>query len=134
MSPNLGQGACIALANAVALAEALDRHEEIPRALWTWERAERPIADVTQRYSRLYGTVGTKWPTQLHGARSCLVWALARSKTFQRRANVAATHVPWDLTAGVEPRPDFLAAPGSNGSRQQREREVSRHEEGSRTP
>jgi 2-polyprenyl-6-methoxyphenol hydroxylase-like FAD-dependent oxidoreductase len=103
MSPNLGQGACVALANAVALADALERHADVERALQVWERAERPIADATQRYSRLYGAVGTKWPASLLGARSAVVWGLARWKAFQRRVNAAAVHVPWDLTAGVPP-------------------------------
>lgn len=116
MSPNLGQGACVALANAVALADALDRHEDIPRALEVWERAERPIADATQRYSRLYGAVGTKWPQGLLGARSALVSVLAQWKSFQRRANAAAMHVPWDLTAGAPVRRSpGPADPSGNG-------------------
>jgi 2-polyprenyl-6-methoxyphenol hydroxylase-like FAD-dependent oxidoreductase len=116
MSPNLGQGACVALANAVALADALDRHEDIQRALEVWERAERPIADATQRYSRLYGAVGTKWPQGLLGARSALVSVLAQWKSFQRRANAAAMLGPWDLTAGARVRRSpGPADPSGNG-------------------
>jgi 2-polyprenyl-6-methoxyphenol hydroxylase-like FAD-dependent oxidoreductase len=115
MSPNLGQGACVALANAVALADALDRHQDVRRALQIWERAERPVADATQRYSRLYGAVGTKWPASLLGARSAVVWGLSRWKAFQRRVNAAAVHVPWDLTAGAPRRPATPPEPSDNG-------------------
>jgi len=62
MSPNLGQGACVALANGIALAEAVTGARDIPRALREWEQRERPIVDLTQRYSYLYGAVGTRWP------------------------------------------------------------------------
>jgi 2-polyprenyl-6-methoxyphenol hydroxylase-like FAD-dependent oxidoreductase len=62
MSPNLGQGACVALANAVALAEAVKTARDIPRALQAWEQRQRPITERAQRYSEYYGAIGTKWP------------------------------------------------------------------------
>jgi 2-polyprenyl-6-methoxyphenol hydroxylase-like FAD-dependent oxidoreductase len=64
MSPNLGQGACVALGNAVALANAVSSTPDTTVALRSWERQERPIAERAQRYSNLYGAVGTKWPHQ----------------------------------------------------------------------
>ncbi|MBS1881439.1 MAG: FAD-dependent monooxygenase [Actinobacteria bacterium] len=94
MSPNLGQGACVAMANAAALAAALDRGPDTATALAEWERTERPITDATQRYSRVYGLVGTAWPARLLDLRSALVWAGGRSKRVQQRVNVAAAHVP----------------------------------------
>lgn len=93
MSPNLGQGACVAMANAGSLANALDRYDDPRVALERWEQAERPVTDATQRYSRIYGRVGTAWPRQLLDLRSALVWAAGRSKRVQQRVNVAATHV-----------------------------------------
>ncbi len=62
MSPNLGQGACVALANAVSLAEALQSSDDIPKALAQWERRQRPMTEKAQRYSAYYGAIGTKWP------------------------------------------------------------------------
>ena len=62
MSPNLGQGACVALANAVSLAEALQSADDIPNALTRWERRQRPMTEKAQRYSAYYGAIGTKWP------------------------------------------------------------------------
>jgi 2-polyprenyl-6-methoxyphenol hydroxylase-like FAD-dependent oxidoreductase len=66
MSPNLGQGACTALAVAVALGDALDRTADVPAALAAWEAEMRPMAMRAQRYSNLYGAVGTLWPQERH--------------------------------------------------------------------
>jgi 2-polyprenyl-6-methoxyphenol hydroxylase-like FAD-dependent oxidoreductase len=93
MSPNLGQAACVAMANAVALGQILDR-QPVTEALALWERSERPITDRVQRYSRLYGYIGTHWPAALLDLRSSMVAALARSKRLQRRINCGAEYFP----------------------------------------
>jgi 2-polyprenyl-6-methoxyphenol hydroxylase-like FAD-dependent oxidoreductase len=93
MSPNLGQGACVAMANAQALAHALDTYPSVAEALTAWEARERPVTDHTQRYSRIYGRVGTKWPHRFLGVRSAVVRAAARSERLQHHVNRAATHV-----------------------------------------
>lgn len=46
MTPTLGQGACQALIDGVALADALASHEHIPAALRTYDTQRRPV---TQR-------------------------------------------------------------------------------------
>jgi 2-polyprenyl-6-methoxyphenol hydroxylase-like FAD-dependent oxidoreductase len=102
MSPNLGQGACVAMANARSLAQALERYPDVTTALPVWERSERPVTDATQRYSRMYGRIGTDWPRSLLDLRSALIWAAGRSKQVQKRVNVAATHVS-ALGATAEP-------------------------------
>jgi 2-polyprenyl-6-methoxyphenol hydroxylase-like FAD-dependent oxidoreductase len=94
MSPNLGQGACVAMANARSLSHILDRNTDVASALVQWEHNERPVTDATQRYSRIYGRIGTAWPRQLLDLRSAVIWAAGRSKRVQKRVNVAATHVP----------------------------------------
>jgi 2-polyprenyl-6-methoxyphenol hydroxylase-like FAD-dependent oxidoreductase len=94
MSPNLGQGACIAMANALALGRAATEAADIPSALRAWERAERPITDRTQRYSYLYGRVGTRWPRPLLDLRSRLVPVVAANARFRRAMSEAAEHVP----------------------------------------
>jgi 2-polyprenyl-6-methoxyphenol hydroxylase-like FAD-dependent oxidoreductase len=105
MSPNLGQAACCAMVNAVALSRVLDDHAAIESALTEWERVERPITDVTQRYSRFYGFIGTHWPRPLVDARSALIWTLAHSKRAQTRINVAARYEP----AWLEGQPKLAA-------------------------
>jgi 2-polyprenyl-6-methoxyphenol hydroxylase-like FAD-dependent oxidoreductase len=90
MSPNLGQGACVAMQTAYALSQELNDTSDIPATLLRWERRLRPVVDATQRFSRFYGRVGTKWPAALLDLRSALIWAIGRSSTLQRKINAAA--------------------------------------------
>lgn len=94
MSPQLGQGACVGMTNAVALGQALDLYSDVPSALRAWERSERPVTDATQRWSRIYGKVGVTWTDTLLDLRSACVWLLGRSTYLQRKMNVAAHHFP----------------------------------------
>jgi 2-polyprenyl-6-methoxyphenol hydroxylase-like FAD-dependent oxidoreductase len=94
MSPQLGQGACVAMTNALALGQALDEHPDVPTALAAWERSERAFTDATQKYSRIYGKIGIGWTHHMLDVRSGLVWLLGRSQFIQKKANVAAHHFP----------------------------------------
>ena len=66
MVPSLGQGAGLAMANALGLAVALDEISDVPDALARWEERERPLTEYTQDMSakvardRL-GTAGRIW-------------------------------------------------------------------------
>lgn len=93
MSPNLGQAACVAMTNSVALAQALDVYD-IDTALAVWQRSEKPMVDRVQRYSRVYGAIGTRWPRPLLDVRSALVWSLGKAKPVQRRIQFAAGYFP----------------------------------------
>lgn len=107
MSPNLGQAACVAMCNAVALGQALDvTGGDVPRALQMWEKRERPITDLTQRYSRFYGAIGTHWPSRLLSVRSALVWGIAKSPRLQRHINAAAYHTPSLTNGSTRPKGD----------------------------
>lgn len=94
MSPNLGQGACVAITNATVLARAVSQSGDIPAALTRWENAERPYIDQTQRMSYLYGYVGTRWPHKLLGLRSRILPLLAKTNRFQRNLRCAVDHRP----------------------------------------
>lgn len=94
MSPNLGQGACVAIANGTVLARAVSDEENIPSALTRWEELERPYIDQTQRMSYLYGYVGTRWPQKLLGLRSRILPILAKTNRFQRNLRCAVDHKP----------------------------------------
>jgi 2-polyprenyl-6-methoxyphenol hydroxylase-like FAD-dependent oxidoreductase len=100
MSPNLGQAACVAMTNGVALAQALD-HYDVETALRVWQRSEKPVVDRVQKYSRLYGRIGTAWPERLMEARSALVWTLGKAKPVQRRIQFAAGYFPSLDTAPI---------------------------------
>ncbi len=49
MPPTLGQGAGFAMGNALALADALDRHAHLSDALAAWEAHARPLTEQIQR-------------------------------------------------------------------------------------
>jgi 2-polyprenyl-6-methoxyphenol hydroxylase-like FAD-dependent oxidoreductase len=94
MSPNLGQGACTAMSNALALGQAVSADHDVPAALRRWEASERPVTDHTQRLSLIYGRIGTRWPRPLLDVRSRLVPVAARSPLVRRSLSRAAEHVP----------------------------------------
>lgn len=94
MAPNLGQGAGVAITNAVVLARAVTGKPDIPAALARWEKAERPYIDQTQRMSFLYGAVGTRWPKKLLGLRSRILPIIAKSGRFQQSLRCAIDHKP----------------------------------------
>lgn len=94
MTPNLGQAACVSMTNAIALGFALNREKNVERALQQWELDERRVADATQKYARLYGKIGTRWPKPLEGLRSALMRTVMRAPAVQHRINAAATYFP----------------------------------------
>lgn len=58
MTPNLGQGGCMAVEDAAVLARCLAKYGEAEAALRAYESRRRPRADAVARYSRLYGAFG----------------------------------------------------------------------------
>jgi 2-polyprenyl-6-methoxyphenol hydroxylase-like FAD-dependent oxidoreductase len=90
MAPNLGQAACLAMTNGYALASVLGEYDDVLAGLEAWESRQRPVTDATQKYSRLYGKVGTRWPKPITDVRSALIWAAGRSQRWQSKVNVAA--------------------------------------------
>ncbi|MFD4407274.1 FAD-dependent oxidoreductase [Nocardia sp. NPDC058499] len=56
MTPNLGQGANLAIEDAVTVAALLDRHRDIPSALAEYDRLRRARVEPLQRLSRWMGT------------------------------------------------------------------------------
>jgi 2-polyprenyl-6-methoxyphenol hydroxylase-like FAD-dependent oxidoreductase len=90
MSPNLGQGAAVSMQSGYLLAKELGRSNNVQAALAAWETKFRPIAEATQRFSRLYGRVGTRWPRPLLPLRSVLIKGIGKSSALQRKVNVAA--------------------------------------------
>lgn len=58
MTPNLGQGACLAIEDAVTLAACLHEITDVAGALRRYEARRRPRATRLQRQARLIGRVG----------------------------------------------------------------------------
>jgi 2-polyprenyl-6-methoxyphenol hydroxylase-like FAD-dependent oxidoreductase len=57
MTPDLGQGGCQALEDAVELGAALGGHRPLPEALAAYDAARRPRAQVVARRSRTLGRI-----------------------------------------------------------------------------
>lgn len=72
-TPNLGQGACMAIEDAVVLADALV-HESIEAGLSTYERLRVPRISKVVEQSLRFGRVG-QWQSLAVGLRSLAVRA-----------------------------------------------------------
>jgi 2-polyprenyl-6-methoxyphenol hydroxylase-like FAD-dependent oxidoreductase len=90
LPPNIGQGGGCAMMNALSLAVHLERSEDIATALETWERAERPLTEHTQRVSYLLGLPAT-WPPAVRAAALSLA---GKSRWVARQRTRTATHKP----------------------------------------
>jgi 2-polyprenyl-6-methoxyphenol hydroxylase-like FAD-dependent oxidoreductase len=98
MPPLLAQGAGCAMANAIALSEALRNNADVPSALQAWERRERPITDITQRWAILLLVMAKRWPLNLLDMRSDIMDAAFSSPGLLDHYYSAANHIvqPYD--------------------------------------
>ena len=94
LPPNIGQGGGCAMMNALSLAVYLDRETDVPTALRTWERNERPVTEHAQRISYLLG-LPTTWPPAL---RALALGVAGRSKWLVRQRTKTALHRPTGTT------------------------------------
>jgi 2-polyprenyl-6-methoxyphenol hydroxylase-like FAD-dependent oxidoreductase len=63
MTPNFGQGGCVAVEDAAVLARCLSKYADAPAALRAYESRRRTRAARIASYSRLYGAVG-QWQSK----------------------------------------------------------------------
>lgn len=92
--PNLGQGANLSFQNALSLAHYLDEADDVPTALRTWERKERPLTDHVQRWTDLYGRIVDAWPERWASRRTQMLEAATRLRWVDKQLNRAARHLP----------------------------------------
>ena len=90
LPPNIGQGGGCAMMNALSLAVNLERQGDVATALLSWETAERPLTEHTQRVSYILG-LPTTWPPALRAAAFGIA---GRSKWFTRQRTRTALHRP----------------------------------------
>src|SRR5262249_29264299 len=83
MPPTIGQGAGLAMMNALGLAVALETAPSVEDALKIWEKTERPLTEHTQNYA-----------TNLAKTRK-----LAEGHSWDDDALRAARHIPTGTTA-----------------------------------
>jgi len=90
-TPNLGQGGGCSLMGALALAVALDETDDVPAALASWERRQRPITELTQDVAYWYGQLAF-----LPQAIRRRLFALIDNTEWLKRRTILATalHVP----------------------------------------
>ncbi|MET9434925.1 FAD-dependent monooxygenase [Streptomyces sp. NPDC006551] len=86
MTPNLGQGACQALEDAVTLAHCLDGTPDVAAALRSYDLVRRPRTQAVTRRSARLGAVGQlSWPPAVlvrdTAARLTPAWVTLRSMT-----------------------------------------------------
>jgi 2-polyprenyl-6-methoxyphenol hydroxylase-like FAD-dependent oxidoreductase len=92
--PNLGQGACLAMSNGLALGSALSNATDITAALERWEARERPIVTHTQRWTWLWGLAAVAFPHRLQRARSQFISWLAHQDWVAHNLERTSRHVP----------------------------------------
>jgi 2-polyprenyl-6-methoxyphenol hydroxylase-like FAD-dependent oxidoreductase len=93
-APNLGQGANMTFTNAMSLAAAVTESSDVPTALRSWEKRERPLTDHVQRWSHGYGSVVSRWPDPLIHLRGPALQALTAFPWVEGQLNRAARHRP----------------------------------------
>lgn len=103
--PNLGQGACLAMSNMLALAVAADRRrDDIPAGLAEWEAKERPLAEHTQRWTYRWGLLSTTCPRGFERVRSPFVRWAGQRPWIGERLTRTSSHIP----TGTEHLPPSL--------------------------
>jgi len=94
MPSTLAQGAGCAMANGLALAEKAADAEaaDMTALLSAWEREERPVTEVTQRWAVLYLTLIKRWPDELRDMRAAMVAEAFAEPGIVRHFASAARH------------------------------------------
>lgn len=90
MSPNFGQGAALAMVNALSLAAIVSKEDRIETALADWEQNERPLVDRTQFLSGVYSSL-MNWPAF---ARNAALASMGRSRWIMKQRTLAAYRTP----------------------------------------
>jgi 2-polyprenyl-6-methoxyphenol hydroxylase-like FAD-dependent oxidoreductase len=108
MPPLLAQGSGCAMANAVALAESVRGDVDIQSALTAWERRERPVTDITQRWAVLSLIIAKRWPLNLIDMRSEIMAEAYSSPGLMAHFYSAARHI-----VNVDPHIPAIASPAN---------------------
>jgi 2-polyprenyl-6-methoxyphenol hydroxylase-like FAD-dependent oxidoreductase len=90
MPPNLAQGGGCALMNALGLAHAVDRANDVLEGLAEWEKNEKPVIQKTQRWSVIYG-----WLARMPRVwRDPALWLLNNNSWLRQSYQAAALYRP----------------------------------------
>jgi 2-polyprenyl-6-methoxyphenol hydroxylase-like FAD-dependent oxidoreductase len=111
MPPTMAQGAGCAMMNGLVLAETMDGTKDIPAALAEWERRERPVTDVTQRWAVLAIVMAKRWPLNLLDLRSDIIADAFTHPALLAHFLIAARHVPASLAQTTDHNNQLIASP-----------------------
>ena len=110
-TPNLGQGACQALEDAVTLAALLDAHPDVVSALATYDAERRPRTQRIARRSHRLGVMGQWSSVPAVALRDAVMRVTPRSSLLRSLAPILSWAPP--LGARGQHNPDFALAAGS---------------------
>ena len=82
-TPNLGQGGCLAMEDAMVLARCFEKYGATEEALRKYEGCRQNRTTAITRYSRFYGNVG-QWENQLARGIRKISLSLAPEPVLQR--------------------------------------------------
>jgi 2-polyprenyl-6-methoxyphenol hydroxylase-like FAD-dependent oxidoreductase len=95
-SPSAGQGASIAIEDAVVLAKCLRDTSDLERALTTYERLRRPRVERVVRYSARVGSTKSAGPVGRWLRDLCMPVALKLFASSSAHAWLYRYHVDWN--------------------------------------
>lgn len=94
MTPNMGQGACQALEDAVTLAALLDADPTVETALAAYDAERRPRAQWVARRSHRIGVIGQWSSAPAAALRAALMWMTPNSSLLRSLAPVLSWTPP----------------------------------------
>jgi 2-polyprenyl-6-methoxyphenol hydroxylase-like FAD-dependent oxidoreductase len=96
-TPNLGQGGCLAMEDAMVLARCFERYGANENALRRYERARHKRTSAVSIYSRYYGNIGQWENVWARGLRRATL-ALVPESLAQKLMQIVFGYIDWDAT------------------------------------
>lgn len=92
MPATVAQGAGFAMTDALSLAIAVDRADDLAQALKSWEARQRSVVDATQRFAIMLVMASKFWPSNLLDLRTEIITDILRSEIVERQMMAASRH------------------------------------------
>jgi len=96
-TPNLGQGGCLAMEDAMMLARCFEKYGATEEALRKYERARHKRTSAVSIYSRYYGAVG-QWENVWARSLRRTALALVPEALAHRLMQIVFNDIDWDAT------------------------------------
>ena len=96
-TPNLGQGGCLAMEDAMVLARCFEKYGATEEALRKYERARHKRTSTVSIYSRYYGVIG-QWENVWARSLRRTALALVPEALAHRLMQIVFNDIDWDAT------------------------------------